>query len=99
MKCYVICCTVTSPGNTNILCLSGLPSKRVNACLRLDGGNAKRLHPTSTILSPYDSTCAGRPGATCSRSAGVCPPEVKQVEVTCHLMHADFPCACFYTLE
>src|SRR5438874_9584894 len=27
------------------------------------------------------------------------PPEVKQVEVRCHLMHADFPCACFYTLE
>jgi hypothetical protein len=27
------------------------------------------------------------------------PQEVKQVEVTCHLMYADFPCVCFYTLE
>jgi hypothetical protein len=27
----------------------------------------------------------------------VCPPEVKQVEVTCHLMHADFSRPSFYT--
>ena len=27
------------------------------------------------------------------------PQEVKRVEVTCHLMYADFPRACFYTLE
>src|SRR6266446_2018273 len=29
----------------------------------------------------------------------VCSPEVKRVEVTCHLMHADFSCVSFYTLE
>src|SRR5712692_7208252 len=49
-------------------------------------GSAKRLHATSMILSLYDSTCAGRRGATCSRSASICPPEVKQGQVTCHLM-------------
>ena len=27
------------------------------------------------------------------------PQEVKRVEVTCHLMHTDFPRVCFYTLE
>ena len=27
------------------------------------------------------------------------PQEVKRIEVICHLMYADFPCACFYTLE
>ena len=26
-------------------------------------------------------------------------PEMKQVEVTCHLMYADFSCVSFYTLE
>src|SRR6266481_8452548 len=29
----------------------------------------------------------------------VCSPEVKRVEVTCHLMYADFSCVSFYTLE
>jgi hypothetical protein len=28
---------------------------------------------------------------------GICPSEVKQVEVTCHLMHADFFRLSFYT--
>jgi len=40
----------------------------------------------------------GRRGAGGSRSAGICPPEVKQVEVTCHLMHADFFLPFFYTV-
>jgi hypothetical protein len=31
-------------------------------------------------------------------SAGICPPEVKQVEVTCHLMNADFFLPFFYTV-
>src|SRR2546430_13805961 len=39
----------------------------------------------------------GRRGAGSSRSAGICPPEVKQVEVTCHLMHADVSLPIFYT--
>jgi hypothetical protein len=28
----------------------------------------------------------------------ICSREMKQVEVTCHLMHAAFSGACFYTL-
>ena len=31
--------------------------------------------------------------------SGVCSQEVKRVEVTCHLMYADFSCVSFYTLE
>ena len=42
---------MTSPGISSILILAGAPSKRVNAGVRLDAGQAKRLHPTSTIFS------------------------------------------------
>src|SRR5258708_40345142 len=28
-----------------------------------------------------------------------CSPEMKQIEVACHLMYADFPCSCVYTHE
>ena len=51
--------TVTSPGNICILCLSGVPSKRVNACPGLTGGKIKQPQLTLSILSLYDSTYAG----------------------------------------
>ena len=40
-------------------CLSGVPSKRVNACLGLYGGPAKRTRTIPAILCLYDSTCSG----------------------------------------
>ena len=62
-------------------------------------GKVKRLPPTSTMVSPYDSTCADQQGVGDSRSTGVCRPEVKQVEVICHLMHADFFLPFFFSLD
>src|SRR5258707_7675281 len=96
--------------------MSGVPSKRANACLGLTWGKAKPPQSTLSILSLYHSRFSAylrslrglkmERRLPCRRTTSILlrlswclPQEVKRVEVTCHLMHADFPCACFYTLE
>src|SRR5437588_6477645 len=73
MKCYVICCTVTSPDNTSILILAGAPSKGVNACLRLDGRLGEATPSDLYNFLPYHSTYSGQRGATCSCTVSISP--------------------------
>src|SRR5260370_24507755 len=89
------------PLTSGILIASGCA---LHAGQRLSGGGwrARRsdsIHPLRLSSPMIAHVLANEEQAGGSRAAGICPPVVKQVGVTCHLMHADFPCACFYTLE
>jgi len=50
---------VTFPEGTSILILAGAPSKRVDACLGLDGGPGEAIPSNLYDFLPYHTTSAG----------------------------------------